>query len=258
MDRIRVLLADDHTLFRRGVASILAAETDIEIVGEADDGRQAVEMARALLPDVILMDLCMPVMDGLDATRQVKAQTPRGEDRHPHGVRRGAQPVRGGQSAARWDTSSRRSIRKRSPARCAGSCAARLRSRGRWRRGSSTSSRAWPGSGRVARRDTDPARARGARRGGEGPQQQADRRGPRHHREHGEEPPQEHAREAAPRKSGPGRYLRFARGPDRGALELCRARSRARPHHPEGPYAYGPLFFENPIVSRMVVGCRRT
>ena len=76
MSRIRVLLVDDHTLFRHGVAGFLAAESDFEIVGEAADGREAVEMARALLPDVILMDLSMPIMDGLEATRQIKAQNP--------------------------------------------------------------------------------------------------------------------------------------------------------------------------------------
>jgi DNA-binding NarL/FixJ family response regulator len=76
VSRIRVLLVDDHTLFRRGVAGFLAAESDFEIVGEAADGREAVEMARSLLPDVILMDLSMPIMDGLEATRQLKALIP--------------------------------------------------------------------------------------------------------------------------------------------------------------------------------------
>jgi DNA-binding NarL/FixJ family response regulator len=76
MTPIRVLLADDHALFRRGVASLLAAESGFEVVGEAVDGRQAVDMARTLMPDVILMGISMPVMGGLEATRRIKAEMP--------------------------------------------------------------------------------------------------------------------------------------------------------------------------------------
>jgi DNA-binding NarL/FixJ family response regulator len=70
---IRVLIADDQTLVRTGFRMILEAEDDLEVVGEAADGKQAVENAGLLQPDVILMDLRMPKMDGVEATRQVTA-----------------------------------------------------------------------------------------------------------------------------------------------------------------------------------------
>jgi DNA-binding NarL/FixJ family response regulator len=70
---IRVLLADDQELVRTGFRMILKAEKDIEVVGEAGDGAEAVELARSLRPDVILMDIRMPVLDGLEATRRLVA-----------------------------------------------------------------------------------------------------------------------------------------------------------------------------------------
>ncbi|CAL9554840.1 response regulator [Streptomyces sp. enrichment culture] len=68
---IRVVLADDQTLVRAGFRSILADEADIEVVGEAADGEQAVALARELRPDVVLMDIRMPGTDGLEATRRI-------------------------------------------------------------------------------------------------------------------------------------------------------------------------------------------
>ncbi len=73
---IRVLLVDDHEPFRKGLASILGAEPDFELVGEAGDGMQALEMARQLMPNVVLMDISMPRLNGLEATRRIKAEAP--------------------------------------------------------------------------------------------------------------------------------------------------------------------------------------
>jgi len=76
MKKIKVLIADDHTLVRQGIRSLLALAADIEIVGEAADGREAVEKVRQLGPDVVLMDLAMPKMGGLEATRRIRREFP--------------------------------------------------------------------------------------------------------------------------------------------------------------------------------------
>ncbi len=70
---IRVLLADDQALVRAGFKALLDARDDIEVVGEAADGAQAISLAKTLLPDVVLMDIRMPVLDGLQATKAITA-----------------------------------------------------------------------------------------------------------------------------------------------------------------------------------------
>jgi DNA-binding NarL/FixJ family response regulator len=76
MDKIRVMIVDDHPLFRQGLRNVLASHDDLCIVGEATDGPEAVERVQELLPDVVLMDINLPTLNGLQATRQVKALCP--------------------------------------------------------------------------------------------------------------------------------------------------------------------------------------
>jgi two-component system, NarL family, response regulator LiaR len=75
-ETIRILVVDDHIVVRRGLVAMLETEPGMQIVGEAANGTEAVEQARKLVPDVILMDLVMPVMDGIEATRQIKQEMP--------------------------------------------------------------------------------------------------------------------------------------------------------------------------------------
>ncbi len=73
---IRIILADDHTILRNGIRSLLEKEEGIEVVGEAEDGREAVEMARKLQPDIVLMDISMPHLNGVEAARHITSTIP--------------------------------------------------------------------------------------------------------------------------------------------------------------------------------------
>jgi two-component system response regulator NreC len=72
MDKIRILIADDHTIVRDGIRSLFEDEPDLEVIGEAEDGRSAVQLTNQLEPDVVIMDIAMPLLNGLEATRQIK------------------------------------------------------------------------------------------------------------------------------------------------------------------------------------------
>jgi DNA-binding NarL/FixJ family response regulator len=76
MSRVSVLLVDDQPLFREGLRTLLSVEPGIEVLGEAGDGEAAVQQARRLRPQVVLMDMRMPVLDGVEATRRLRAETP--------------------------------------------------------------------------------------------------------------------------------------------------------------------------------------
>ena len=73
----RLLIADDHALVREGLRTLLSGEDGIEVIAEANDGRQALDICRELNPDLVLMDVRMPVMDGLEATKKIKQEMPK-------------------------------------------------------------------------------------------------------------------------------------------------------------------------------------
>ena len=75
--KTRILIVDDHRVFREGLKALIDSHADMEVVGEAHNGQEAIAMARQLLPDVILMDVKMPVLDGIEATRRILAERPR-------------------------------------------------------------------------------------------------------------------------------------------------------------------------------------
>jgi DNA-binding NarL/FixJ family response regulator len=76
METIKVLLVDDHTIVRQGLRALLEAESDITVVGEAETGRQALQLTRKLSPNVVVMDIAMPTLNGLEATRQIIKEMP--------------------------------------------------------------------------------------------------------------------------------------------------------------------------------------
>jgi len=76
-DKIRIIIADDHKVVREGTRELLQKENDLEVVGEAGDGRETVELVKELKPDVAIVDISMPVLNGIEATKQIKAISPR-------------------------------------------------------------------------------------------------------------------------------------------------------------------------------------
>jgi DNA-binding NarL/FixJ family response regulator len=94
---IRVVIADDQAMIRDGLAALLSAADDIEVVGQAADGRQAVELTRTLRPDVVIMDVRMPVMDGLAATAEILGEPDAGAGADPGGDGTGGAGTHGGE-----------------------------------------------------------------------------------------------------------------------------------------------------------------
>ena len=76
MQKIRVLLVDDHAILREGIKALLEKQTNVEVVAEAENGREAILQARQFQPDVVILDISMPLMDGVEATRQMRKENP--------------------------------------------------------------------------------------------------------------------------------------------------------------------------------------
>ena len=76
LKKIRILVADDHAIVRMGLVALLATEQDMDVVGEAEDGQEAVKLAESARPDVVIMDIMMPVMDGIAATEEIAKRLP--------------------------------------------------------------------------------------------------------------------------------------------------------------------------------------
>jgi two-component system, NarL family, response regulator NreC len=79
MKKLRILLADDHTVMRAGLRALLESHPDLEVVAETENGRQAVELSTSLMPDVVVMDVGMPILNGIEATKQIVNQSPKTE-----------------------------------------------------------------------------------------------------------------------------------------------------------------------------------